>query len=121
MRSFILLLNPDNNTSSTVIDALDELFAWNHGSDSILYYFLDYAKYPTVANKIGELWPYRMNLFCPAMDGKDDGSVNTAFAAATLCHMAIKNDADVYSMGEPTGVDQVFENMLIEITSLPLS
>jgi hypothetical protein len=112
MKAFILLINPKDRTERhKIIASLKEIFEFNEKPEHVLYYYLDFSKYPEIAQQIGEFWPFRMNFFQFRGDSLGDTPV-------IMAHIAIKMDCEVYQIGEPTGIEQVFVNMGIEITNM---
>lgn len=94
--------------------AIRELAAFNKNYYDLLIYRLDFTEYKMLTDVLSELWPCRLNVFT---NGEFGGAGQTIMHTA---HLAIKLDADVYQVGDDTGVEQVFNNMGIEVTPLPL-
>lgn len=115
MKTLVLLFKSNNLAELIKIEAaLKDIHKYEHNEDSLLIYCQDFNMHPNDLNKIAQLWPIRLNLF------RTGSKTPYADAAPMLAHLAIKLNADVYRIGEPTGMEEFFQQMRIEVTKMPV-
>jgi hypothetical protein len=112
MKVFVLLIHPVITDFEQFQHTLRELLTWEHDKNSLAVFRLNPEATDRSVNEIKKLWPRHLNLF-----GSDDEIVQVAFEMA---HLAIRLNADVFQIGDPTGIEQLFESMGIEVSKLPI-
>lgn len=114
MKTFALLLPTRNDVPvqrEQISTALSEIASWSEGQTNLLLFAFDPCRDVHIMTVIRETWPFHINLW----------SEETGPMYMDMAHLIIQTNAqNVYQIGEPTGAEELFKQMGIDVTKMPI-